>query len=470
MELLTVEEVSETLGYSPQYIRNLIRKGDIPGQKIGKQWLIDNTALEDGFCVAEQHSAYDTDRVNSMIDKPETKVLSFFSGAMGLDIGLSQAGLSALLASEIDESCRKTIIANNPEIGLIGDICKYDIKTIREFAGLHENEDVDLIIGGPPCQAFSTAGKRKSFEDSRGNAFIRFLEVIEGIKPKYAVIENVRGLLSAPLKHRPHSERGEGYSPLNDDEMRGGALQHIWNFLTSLGYSVSFNLYNSANFGAPQSRERLIIVCSRDGKKSPYLEPTHSETGLFGLPKWKSLADALSGMDDVQHTFIKFPEKRLQYYRLLKAGENWKNLPPDVQKKALGQSYYSQGGKTGFLRRLSWDKPSPTLVTHPAMPATDLAHPVFDRPLSVEEYKRIQEFPDDWKIEGKLLDQYKQIGNAVPISLGKAIGNHILKLLNNEEIRVYPNFHYSRYKDTDDVSFIHQMKKSKRDEQLVMNF
>jgi DNA (cytosine-5)-methyltransferase 1 len=104
------------------------------------------------------------------------------------------------------------------------------------------------------------------------------------------------------------------------------------------------------------------------------------------------------------------------------------------------------------------------------MPATDLAHPVFDRPLSVEEYKRIQEFPDDWKIEGKILDQYKQIGNAVPISLGKAIGNHIMKLLNNEGIRVYPNFHYSRYKHTDEVSFINQMKKNKKDEQLVMNF
>lgn len=453
MELLTVEEISSTLGYTPQHIRSLIREGKLPAQKIGKQWVLNETALEYPIESSNTITYDNSDRMNSMKELPKVKVLSFFSGAMGLDLGLKKAGLEVILASEIDKSCRETIVTNNPEIGLIGDICKYNENDIRSFASLSKEDTVDLIIGGPPCQAFSTAGKRKSFEDDRGNAFIRFLEVIKDFKPKYAIIENVRGLLSAPLKHRPHSERGKGYPELTNEEKRGGALTYVFDFLTDLGYNVSFNLYNSANFGAPQTRERLIIICSLNGDKPPYLVPTHSNEGLYDLPKWKTLKEVISDLNDIEHHHINFPDKRIKYYKLLKPGENWRALSIDKQKEALGNSYYSQGGKTGFLRRLGWDKPSPTLVTHPAMPATDLAHPVENRPLSIEEYKRIQEFPDDWKLSGKLLDQYKQVGNAVPISLGYAIGKHFLKLLNNEKIKEYPGFKYSRYKNTTEETF-----------------
>jgi DNA (cytosine-5)-methyltransferase 1 len=470
MELLTVEEVSSTLGFTPQYIRNLIRNGKIPGQKIGKQWIVDSTVLEDDFCVAEKYDEYNTDRMNSMSKLPEIKALSFFSGAMGLDIGLKKAGIEVLLASEIDKACRQTISTNNKEIGIIGDICKYDVPTIRKYAGLKDDDEVDLIIGGPPCQAFSTAGKRKSFDDDRGNAFLRYLDIVGEIKPKYVVIENVRGLLSAPLKHRPHSERGEDFPALTIEEKRGGALYYVMQFLTKLGYSVSFNLYNAANFGAPQKRERLIIFAAKNGIKPPYLEPTHSEQGLYDLPKWRSLKEVIGDIQDGEHQFVNFPEKRLKYYRLLKEGQNWKNLSVEKQKEALGKSFYSQGGKTGFLRRLAWDKPSPTLVTHPTMPATDLAHPVLDRPLSVQEYKRIQEFPDEWIIAGKLLDQYKQIGNAVPVSLGYAIGKHFIKLLRKDKIERYPEFPYSRYRMTDEKSFLLQVKKIEEEHQYVMNF
>ncbi|MBF6682394.1 DNA cytosine methyltransferase, partial [Acinetobacter baumannii] len=130
------------------------------------------------------------------------------------------------------------------------------------------------------------------------------------------------------------------------------------------------------------------------------LTPTHSEDGAQGLPAWRTVRQALEGLNN--HNHLNFPEKRLRFYRLLKAGQNWRNLPEDQQREALGKSYFAGGGKTGFLRRLAWDKPSPTLVTHPAMPATDLAHPEADRPLSIEEYKRIQEFPDDWQLAGPL--------------------------------------------------------------------
>ena len=134
-------------------------------------------------------------------------------------------------------------------------------------------------------------------------------------------------------------------------------------------------------------------------------------------------------------------------------------LRQDLQKEAMGKSYYSGGGKTGFLRRLGWDKPSPTLVTHPAMPATDLAHPVEDRPLSVEEYKRIQEFPDSWDLAGPIIQQYKQVGNAVPLSLGYAVGKLIFNLLHEIEVLPVNNFKYSRYKNTSDSEWKTQFNK-----------
>ena len=123
---------------------------------------------------------------------------------------------------------------------------------------------------------------------------------------------------------------------------------------------------------------------------------------------------------------------------------------------ALGKSYYLGGGKTGFFRRLDWNKPSPTLVTHPAMPATDLGHPEEDRPLSVQEYKRIQEFPDDWEIKGSLINKYKQIGNAVPVSVGEAIGRLILELKKGNVSENFATFKYSRYLKTSDQEFIQE--------------
>ncbi len=247
------------------------------------------------------------------------------------------------------------------------------------------------------------------------------------------------------------NQRGHNYPPLSDDGLRGGALNFILGRLRSFGYGYSFNLYNSANFGTPQVRERVIIVCARDGSEPPFLQPTNSRDGSYGLSKWNTLRKAIE--DIKHHTHLKFPEKRLKFYRMLGEGQNWRDLPEEYQKEAMGKSYYSGGGKTGFYRRLSWDKPSPTLVTHPAMPATDLAHPEQNRPLSIQEYKRIQEFPDNFQLAGNLVQQYKQVGNAVPISLGFAVGRHVRSLICGENIINFPNFEYSRYKKTSHIEW-----------------
>jgi DNA (cytosine-5)-methyltransferase 1 len=457
-QYLSAEELAELLHVSVQHIRGLARKGKIKAQKWGKTWMIDKCTLDDkSFLYTVLPDV--PDKPCTLNVRPKVIALSFFSGAMGLDIGLERAGINVCLASEIEPNTRKTILLNKPDISLIGDINDYSAEKIREFAGLAQEDEIDLIIGGPPCQAFSTAGKREGFNDNRGNVFLTFIDRILELKPKIAVVENVRGLLSAPLAHRPHSSRGFGYPPLTTDEEKGGALGHIVSLLETGGYSVSFNLYNSANYGSPQKRERVIIFCQRNGKVAPWIPPTHAETGNYGLPKWKTFRDATADLFKIEHEGLSFPENRLKYYRMLKSGQYWKHLPLHIQKEAMGASFFAGGGKTGFYRRLDWDKPCPTLVTDPTMPATDLAHPELDRPLSIQEYMRIQEFPDDWKVWGAIKDKYRQIGNAVPCSLGTAIGKHVLALLEGKDIQVLSDFQYSRYKDTDHISFKKLLKK-----------
>ncbi|MDH2998512.1 modification methylase [Pasteurellaceae bacterium LFhippo2] len=370
--------------------------------------------------------------------------ISFFSGALGLDLGLEKGGLKPLLFCENNKHCQATIKANKPEVPLIGDIREHDADSILQMLS---NEKIDIVVGGPPCQAFSTAGARKSFEDERGNVFLHFLNVATDLAPKYIVIENVRGLLSAT------------YSPSNEKSKKGSALEYVVNFLESKNYSVSFNLYNAANFGVPQIRERVVIIAVAHGEKVPYLEPTHEQSEQFGLDKWLTLKDAISDIPQEKNELCAtFPEKRLKYYRLLSAGQNWRNLPLELQKEALGKSFELGGGKTGFLRRLDWNKPSPTLVTSPTMPATDLAHPVENRPLSVAEYARIQQFPDDWVFCGKIVDQYKQIGNAVPCGLGLAIATTLKKHNNSKPFKNLENFPYSRYKFTNERNWLQAFK------------
>lgn len=455
---LDCKKAANLLSISEQRIRKLCNEQKLIAEKIGNSWIIDQDCLmsfgvQNGYILAEDHAAY---HAKTQIKKKTA--LSFFSGAMGLDLGIEDSGFDIRLACEIDKFCRQTISINRPNTALIGDINEYSIEKIRHFAGLSSKDEIDLVFGGPPCQAFSTAGKRQGLNDDRGNVFLKFLDIAIGLKPKIIVIENVRGLLSCPMQHRPHELRGIGFPDLDHDELKGGALKFILERLKISGYSFSFNLYNAANFGTPQIRERVVIVCALTHKEIPYLVPTHAENGEFSLQKWNTFRKAVQNIE--KHHHIDFPQSRLKYYKMLNAGQNWRSLPVEIQKEALGKSFYSGGGKTGFLRRLAWDRPSPTLVTHPAMPATDLAHPEENRPLSIEEYKRIQEFPDDWQLAGPLVQQYKQVGNAVPKSMGLAIGKLARCLIDGDEIKVYSHFPYSRYKGTSNKEWLSDFQKA----------
>ncbi|MBW4548606.1 MAG: DNA cytosine methyltransferase [Symplocastrum torsivum CPER-KK1] len=365
--------------------------------------------------------------------------ISLFSGAFGLDLGLEQAGFRTVSVVEYDADCTKTIALNRPQLkesAVPRDVQQATAERLFEEGGgalgigrsLQPGE-VDLVAGGPPCQPFSTAGKRQSVGDPRGSLFMDFVRLVQGIQPRFFIMENVKGLLSAPLRHRPHSQRGAGYPPLEPDEMPGAALKVVLSELDSLGYKVVYGLLEAADYGVPQNRQRVIFIGSRDGLLVNLPRPTHNQKPSQGRQQWLTLRDAIASLTDPEPEFVPYSENRLKYLRLLSAGQNWRYLPDELKKEAMGGAYNSGGGKVGFYRRLSWDKPSPTVTTSPHQKATDMCHPEELRPLSVQECARIQTFPDDWIFCGSTTSKYRQIGNAVPMLLAKAIGEHIQDLI-----------------------------------------
>ena len=391
--------------------------------------------------------------------KGQYPTISTFSGAMGMDNGLEKAGFDICLAVEIEKAMCDTIRLNKPSLPLISDdIRNYSGAELLERAGIKKGE-LFLLCGGPPCQAFSTAGKRRGLDDERGNVFLKFISLVGEMRPKYFLIENVRGLLSASFT--PPDAAPEYKAE------KGSALAYLLGQIEKIGYSYSFTLYDAANYGVPQHRERVVIIGSRENYRIPLVPPTHNEKGVEGLKPWVTLQAALEGLKTCTAGVI--PAKRRRFYEYLSAGQNWKDLPEAIQEEAMGKSYSLQGGKTGFYRRLAWDKPSPTLVTCPTMPATELCHPTQIRPLSVEEYARIQMFPDTWQFAGNLAAIYKQIGNAVPVGLAEAVGRHILwfdSLSKEEKIEVCMNtsettMQHSRYKRTTDRDFMQKMHRLK---------
>ena len=442
--MLSTEEIAEKLAVTKPTANRLMRSGKIKAEKVGSQWVTTeeefNAYLEKGNLIA---APADHARIgeNEPVEGPIA--LSFFSGALGLDLGMEQEGIKPLLYCENDRKCRMTIDSMRPNTALIGDICKYSAEKVLEMARITEGRKVDVIFGGPPCQAFSTAGARRAFNDARGNVFLRYLDLISEIQPKYVVIENVRGLLSTPFALKEDSE-----------PVKGGALCLVLERLEALGYAVSFNLYNAANFGAAQIRERVILIGKLGGSKVAYLEPTNAEHGECGLPPWRTFGDAVDGLDPSSAHHVDFPTKRQRYFEMLSEGQCWRDLPSEIQPAAMGKAYALSGGKTGFYRRISYSKPCPTLVTSPTMPATDLCHPKFNRPLSVEEYMRVQGFPDCWRVRGELADIYRQVGNAVPVALGRAIGRAIVNdMAGKKPAEKFDGFRYSRYKKTSDITW-----------------
>lgn len=353
--------------------------------------------------------------------------ISFFAGAGGLDMGIHQAGFDVKLSVELEKKYCESLKVNNPYMNVIcGDIMNYSKEKIYDQIGLDVGSDIDLLFGGSPCQSFSTAGNRKAFEDERGLAMLKFAELIEEVNPKSFLIENVTGLLSAPLKNRPKKYTGGDYPPLSDEEKKGSALEYLLKQFKS--YNITYKKINSAEYGVPQKRERVFIIGIRKdlNKTFEFPETTHGKN----KNKYITVRNVLDKLKNVNHDYVEYSANRLEYMKLIpKGGGNWKDLDEKIAKKAMGGSFNSGGGKTGFFRRIKVDEPSPTILTSPTQNSTVLGHPFEDRPLSIQEYLAIQCFPPDYYLNGTLMDKYKQIGNAVPIKVAKIIGEKIIEIL-----------------------------------------
>jgi len=331
------------------------------------------------------------------------KVVELFAGAGGLALGFHNAGLACELLVEIDKFPVETLKKNQPSWNVIAD----DIANV-DFRGIK----ADVVAGGFPCQAFSYAGKKMGFEDTRGTLFFEYARAIKEISPKVIVGENVRGL-----------EKHDG----------GRTLSTMMQILDQLGYHAEYKVLRAQYLDVPQKRERLVILGIKKGIKGNIAYPKEQDYTI-------SLREALKHVPASQGQ--KYTEKKRHIMSLISEGGYWKDLPDNLRQEYMGASYFLGGGKTGMARRLAWDEPSLTLTCNPAQKQTERCHPSETRPLNVREYARIQTFPDSWEFSGPVSSQYKQIGNAVPVNLGYHIGKCVIAMLTQKfdrnEMIVYP--------------------------------
>lgn len=341
--------------------------------------------------------------VANAVPKANYTSIETFAGAGGLALGLEEAGFQAQALVEIDSKAVQTLRYNRPEWNVIEeDINEVANNNILNY--FDSDTDIDLLSGGYPCQSFSYAGLRHGLEDTRGTLFYPFAKLLNQVRPKVFIAENVKGLV-------------------NHD--KGRTLEIMIDTFTEAGYDVSWNVLSAWDYNVAQKRERIFIVGIRNDLKEredhPFFFPMAQEYKPV-------LKDILSDVPDSPG--LTYSEKKHAVMELVPPGGSWVDLPEDVAKEYMGASYYSGGGKRGMARRLSWDEPSLTLTTSPVQKQTERCHPEETRPFTVREYARIQSFPDSWEFQGNVSNQYKQIGNAVPVNLAKAVGLAVVDYLN----------------------------------------
>jgi len=394
---------------------------------------------------------------------PRMDAVSLFSGAGGLDLGLSQAADGRLKFRawvESDPDAQETLRKNHSDTDahFWGDIRDVQPREILAATGLAVGEPF-LLSGGPPCQAFSTAGLRRSVHEERGQVLANYLQMVKTIQPRFFLFENVRGLLSVALKHRTYRERIEAERkrlvPADPDEHLGSVFQQVvLPRFKALGYEVVYGLLNAADYGTAQSRWRVIVMGSRDKEfgagrfrketgeqltPSRLVPPTHHRFASHsGVQPWRTLRDAigdLANQPPSPDSVFTYSEARTETWKLVPPGANWTyvrdhpdEFPPGFLERMMGGAISSGGGKMGYWRRLAWDRPAPTLQTQPQHLATGFCHPDFPRPLSVREYARLQDFPDEYVFAGTKGSAYAQIGNAVPVRLAAALGRALLTI------------------------------------------
>lgn len=325
------------------------------------------------------------------------KCIELFAGAGGLALGIEKAGFETIGLIEINQQAAETLKKNRPNWNVIcDDIANISCLNLEERFQIKKGE-LDLLSGGAPCQAFSYAGKRLGLEDTRGTLFYHYAIFLQKLQPKMFLFENVRGLLT--------HDGGKTY-------------QTMLTVFEEAGYSIQYKILNAWDYGVAQKRERLITI----GIRNDLIEKIHFD---YPIPhEYKPvLKDILT--DVPQSVGTRYSTKKEKIFSLVPPGGYWKDIPEDIAKDYMKSCWYMGGGRTGILRRLSMDEPSLTVLTSPSQKQTDRCHPLEPRPFTVRENARCQSFPDEWEFCGTVGEQYKQVGNAVPVNLAYEIAREI---------------------------------------------
>ena len=335
------------------------------------------------------------DNENNNENKKNSKYtfIEVCAGAGGLSYGLIKSGFTPIMLNDNNKDCCETLKQIHPNTNIIcNSMDKIDYSIYID--------KVDLLTGGVPCQSFSQAGLRKGLEDTRGDLMLKFIDILNLVKPKLFMIENVKGLLT----HNKGETIKKIIATINENNL----------------YSITYKCLDSSKYEVPQKRERVFIVGVLKSLNRSFEFPKES------INK-KILKDVLINVPISNG--LKYNQRKQELFKMIPQGGCWINLPENLQKEYLGNSYNSGGGKRGILHRLSMEKPSLTLLCTPSQKQTERCHPLEDRPLTIREYARIQTFDDDYEFSGSVNSQYKQIGNAVPVELAKHIGKSLISLL-----------------------------------------
>ena len=389
-DLVPVHIAADLLKVSPDTIRRWHKKGLIKaivgphGERLFSK--------EEISRVNKKSAASDKPWKVLQASKSKLSSIELFCGAGGLALGMHNAGINSKLLVDFDKDSIKTLRQNRPN-------WKSICASVLDLNLAEYENQIDIMAGGFPCQAFSYAGKSLGFADTRGTLFYEFARLIDQVKPRLVIGENVKGLL-------------------NHDE--GRTLSVIVSELENLGYRVAYKVMRAQFLDVPQKRERLIIFGVRNDISSEIFFPVEKDYTI-------TLRAALKGVPKSPGQI--YSESKRKVMDLIPEGGYWRDLPDELQREFMGGSYHLGGGKTGMARRLSWTEPSLTLTCNPAQKQTERCHPKETRPLTVREYARIQTFPDEWEFAGSVSSQYKQIGNAVPVNLGYHVGLTARKIL-----------------------------------------
>lgn len=347
------------------------------------------------------------------------KIIDLFSGVGGLSYGFSiLPEFEIILANEIEKNIAKAYKLNHPNVKMLN--CDISELTEEKLNIELDGNVIDLLVGGPPCQSYSTIGKRQM--DDRANLFLQYKRILEIIKPQAFVYENVSGLLSM--------DKGKLFNKVNNE-------------FSSLGYILKYKLLDACDYGVPQHRERIILVGFKGENLFEYPQKTHGE----GLLKPVTLSDAFadlpslkSGETGTEYTspptndFLKFVrdtnvltehkapqngEHLIKIMEMLKDGEGKNDLPEDIRPKSgYGNTY----------AKLWWERPSTTITRNFACPSSSRCiHPRDSRAMTIREGARLQSFPDSYQFYGPDSTKRLEIGNAVPPLLSAAIAKEMLK-------------------------------------------